>query len=90
MTIFEICSIVLNMIIGALVIGYGIWLRRFFKHQIRAKDVTIEALESALTTNDAEISRLHTDTAIAEAYARMRPQPSLKKPASESVSLTLT
>lgn len=89
MTIFEICSIVLNMIIGALVIGYGIWLRRFLKHQIRAKDA-IEALESALTTKDAEISRLHTDTAIAEAYARMRPQPSLKKPASESGSLTLT
>lgn len=89
MTIFEICSIVLNMIIGALVIGYGIWLRGFLKHQIRAKDA-IEALESALTTKDAEISRLHTDTAIAEAYARMRPQPSLKKPASESVSLTLT
>lgn len=78
MTIFEICSIALNTVIGVLVIGYGIWLRKIFKRQIAAKDAVIQVLESALTTKNAEISRLHADTAIAEAYARMRPQQSLK------------
>ena len=67
MTIFEISSILLNAIIGVLIVGYGIWLRNVFNHQIKAKDATIEA-------KDAEISRLRADAApaIADAYAKMR------------------
>jgi len=66
-TTFEVCNIVLNVVVAVLVIGYGIWLRNVVKHQIEAKDATIEA-------KDAEISRLRADTApaIAEAYAKMR------------------
>ena len=67
MTTFEICNIVLNAIVAVLVVGYGVWLRNVFKHQIGAKDATIES-------KDAEISRLRTDTApaIAAAYDAMR------------------
>jgi len=66
-TTFEVCNIVLNVVVAVLVIGYGIWLRNVFKHQIEAKDATIE-------TKDAEISRLRGETApaIAAAYAAMR------------------
>jgi hypothetical protein len=67
MTIFESSSILLNTVVGVLVIGYGIWLRNVFQHQIKAKDAVIEAKE-------AEISRLRGETApaIAEAYSKMR------------------
>jgi len=63
----ETYSILLNTTIGVLIIGYGIWLRNVFQHQIKAKDATIE-------TKDAEISRLRGETApsIADAYAKMR------------------
>lgn len=67
MTTFEICNIVLNAVVAVLVVGYGLWLRNVFQHQIKAKDATIE-------TKDAEISRLKAETApaIAEAYSKMR------------------
>ena len=67
MTSVETYSIVLNTVIGVLIVGYGIWLRNIFKHQIEAKDATIEV-------KDAEISRLRGETApaIADAYAKMR------------------
>jgi hypothetical protein len=67
MTTFETYSILLNTTIGVLIVGYGIWLRNIFKHQIEAKDATIEA-------KNAEISRLRADSApaIADAYTKMR------------------
>lgn len=67
MSTFEISSILLNTTIGVLIVGYGIWLRNIFKHQIEAKDAIIAA-------KDAEITRLRADmaSAIVEAYAKMR------------------
>jgi hypothetical protein len=52
----ETYSILLNTIIAVLIVGYGVWLRNIFKHQIESKDATIEA-------KDAEISRLRADAA---------------------------
>jgi hypothetical protein len=61
--LFEIFSIVLNAVIGVLVVVYGFWLRNVFKHQIDAKDATIQL-------KDAEISRLRSEAAPAiVAYA---------------------
>src|ERR1700741_3554337 len=74
MTIFEMYSILLNTVVAVLVVGYGIWLRNVFKHQISAKDATIETFETALKAKDGEIARLTRDTApaIAAAYDIMR------------------
>ena len=70
----ETWNILLNALIAVLLVGYGIWLRNVFRHQLAAKDSTIESLGAAITAHEAEIKRLRGETApaIAEAYKRLK------------------
>lgn len=70
----EAWNLVLNVTIGVLVTGYGIWLKSVIDQQLRSKDTAIQALEAALKSKDAEISVLRADTApaITQAYTTMR------------------
>jgi hypothetical protein len=70
----ETWNILLNALIAVLLVGYGIWLRSIFRHQLASKDSTIENLGAAIKANEAEIARLRGETspAIAEAYERLK------------------
>lgn len=65
-TILEI-NLVLYVVVAVLAVGYGFWLRNIFKHQIDAKDATIQS-------KDAEIPRLRGESApvIVCNYMKMR------------------
>lgn len=67
-------NLLMNALIAALMIIYGLWIRDIVKQQEKLKDVTIQALHAALTAKEAEISRLTSDTApnIVKAYQGMR------------------
>src|SRR2546428_1784189 len=67
-------SLLLQIVIGVLIVGYGIWLRYIISQQLKTKDTVIQALEAVIKTKDAQISRLQADSApaIAEAYDKMR------------------
>jgi hypothetical protein len=70
----ETWNILLNAVIGVLLLGYGIWLRSVVRRQLDSKDSTIESLGAAIKANEAEIARLHGETApaIADSYKRMK------------------
>jgi hypothetical protein len=67
-------NILLNALIGVLLVGYGVWLRKVVHHQLESKDSTIESLGAAIKANEAEIARLRGETApaIAESYKRVK------------------
>jgi hypothetical protein len=67
-------NILLNVVVGVLVVGYGIWLKNVVDQQIKAKDSTIETFKAIIEGKDADIARLQSDTApaIAEQYSKMR------------------
>jgi hypothetical protein len=49
-------NIVLNAVVAIMVVAYGIWLKNIVTQQLQTKDTTIESLEAALKTKDAEIA----------------------------------
>lgn len=67
-------NLVINALMAALMVGYGFWIRNVVKQQEKLKDAAIQALRAALTSKEAEISRLTSDTApnIVKAYEGMR------------------
>jgi hypothetical protein len=60
--------------IAALLSIGGIWLKHVVDQQLRAKDSSIQSLESVIKSKEAEISALKADTApaIVKAYSDMR------------------
>ncbi|MGD0509402.1 MAG: hypothetical protein ABSA27_16505 [Terriglobales bacterium] len=74
MTIVVICTLVLNAVVTVLLVGYGLWFRNIVKQQLNAKDTTIETLNAAITSHQAEISILKGDRApvITAEYKIMR------------------
>ena len=69
-----VIGIFLNAIIAVLFVGYGLWLRNIFKHQLKAKDSTIESYEAIIKIHEAEVSRLKAEAtpAIVNAYQNVR------------------
>jgi cell division protein FtsB len=67
-------NLLINALLTALMIVYGVWMRDIIRKQRELKDAAIDALKSALTAKEAEISKLRTDVApnIVKAYAEMR------------------
>ena len=63
-------NLVLNIVVGVLVIAYGIWLKHVIDQQLKSKDTAIAALEAVIKVKEAQISALKDDTApaIASAY----------------------
>ena len=74
MTIVTICTLVLNVVIAVLLVGYGLWLRNIFTHQLSAKDTTIETLNAAIKLHETEIAGLKGDRApaIVKDYKAMK------------------
>jgi len=67
MTTIAVCTLVLNVIVAVLLAVYGVWFNNVVKHQLGAKDATIETLKT-------EIDSLKGDRApaIAAEYKLMR------------------
>jgi len=74
MAMIPVIGIILNAIIAVLVVGYGIWLRNIFEHQLKAKDSTIESYEAIIKIHESEVSRLKAEAtpAIVNAYQTVR------------------
>jgi len=74
MTIVVICTFVLNAVVTVLLVWYGLWFRTIVKQQLSIKDTTIETLNAAITSHQAEISILKGDRApvITAEYKIMR------------------
>jgi hypothetical protein len=70
----EAWNLLLNGTIAVLLICYGVWLKNVVDQQLKAKDATIETLKAAISSDEAEIARLKSDTApaIVAAYQAMR------------------
>jgi hypothetical protein len=66
-------QVILESVILVLVTGFGFWAKHVFTQQVAMKDVAIQALQSALTSKDAEIARLTSETApqLAQRYMQM-------------------
>src|ERR1700751_5608643 len=74
MSMIPVIGIILNAIIAVLFVGYGIWLRNIFEHQLKAKDSTIESYEAIIKIHETEVSRLKAEAtpAIVNAYQNVR------------------
>jgi hypothetical protein len=48
MTIIAVCTLVLNVIVAVLLAVYGVWFNNVVKHQLGAKDATIETLKTEI------------------------------------------
>jgi hypothetical protein len=59
----QIAQIIVSAAIAGMMVGYGFWIRNVVKQQGELKDAGLEALRSALTAKDAEISRLNAESA---------------------------
>jgi hypothetical protein len=67
-------NLLTNALMTGLMVGYGFWIHHVVKQEEKLKDAAIQALQAALTSKEAEISRLTSDTApnIVKAYEGMR------------------
>ena len=68
-----ICTLVLNVVVAVLLVGYGLWFRNIVNQQLSAKDTTIETLNAAIKLRETEIAGLKGERApaIAKDYLVM-------------------
>lgn len=69
-----VINMILSAIIAVLVFGYGIWLKKIFDLQLKAKDSTIESHQAIIKMHEAEVARLKAEAtpAIVNAYQTVR------------------